>query len=80
MMNVTTIPAHFDGTKIVLDEPYTLEKDMRLLVAIVVENSGEEEASDWFRASREAMAKLQEDEPDYSNAVIIRSNPEYRGS
>ena len=34
-MNTVTLPAHFDGQQIVLDEPYNLESDASVFVTIV---------------------------------------------
>ena len=79
-MKPITIPAHFNGKHIVLDEPYPLNENTRLVVAILQEEQNGSEQEDWYQTSAHYMAKLQEDEPDYSNATIIKPNPDYCGS
>ena len=74
-----TIPAHFDGKHIVLDEPYPLKADMKLVVAILEDENVNGDDADWHRTAMQHMAKLQEDEPDYADAVITKPNPSYHG-
>ncbi len=79
-MNTITLPAHFDGQQIVLDEPYTLEPNTRLTVVIVPEQSVDEERADWARLGRHNLAAAYGDnEPEYTAADIKEWNPLYRG-
>ncbi len=47
-MNAIAIPAHFDGEKILLDKPYKLQRDMKLTVLVLPENSDEDIPSYWL--------------------------------
>lgn len=75
-MNAITLKAHFDGKHICLDEPYELEPDTKLIVAVV---SGDEPAAErqaWLAASQAGLARAySDDEPDYSNAVLRETPP-----
>jgi hypothetical protein len=37
-MTTKTLPAHFNGEKIVLDEPFDLTPNMRIVVTVIAEN------------------------------------------
>lgn len=79
-MNTITLPAHFDGQQIVLDEPYTLEPNMRLTILIVPEQSVDEERAEWAWLGRHNLAAAYgDDEPEYTAADIKKWNPLYRG-
>jgi len=45
-MPILSIPAHFDGVQIKLDEDVTLSKDSRLIVTVI--NESDEERSNFF--------------------------------
>ncbi|HVF99655.1 MAG TPA: hypothetical protein VND68_07440 [Chloroflexia bacterium] len=81
-MDTKTLRAHFDGQKIVLDEPFELETDTELLVTILPKEPSDEaaERKDWLELS---MKRLQdaygEDEPEYSLDMIKEPNPRYEG-
>lgn len=34
-MNAITLPAHFDGSQIQLDEPFEMEPDTKLIVTVL---------------------------------------------
>ena len=62
---LTTVPAHFDGTGIVLDAPVTLEPNTRLLVTIL--NPGQaahELVREMMAASTTSLAKVWENDED----------------
>jgi len=42
-MNTISIPAHFDGERILLDEPVELERDAKLLITVLSNGKGGEE-------------------------------------
>ncbi len=78
-MEKTTLRAHFDGRQILLDEPFELEPNTKLIVTILPESSGEER-EDWTRLSLESLARAYgDDEPEYSLDLIQEANPEYEG-
>ena len=47
--NPVSIPAHFDGERILLDEPVELERNARLLVTVLPNDNDERES--WLRLS-----------------------------
>lgn len=77
-MHETTLCAHFNGKQIVLDEPYELESDSRLIVTILSENKVSDEQEAWLHFSRQALENAySEDEPEYTLDMIRRPNPGY---
>ncbi len=83
-MNTVTLPAHFDGQQIVLDEPYPMEPNTRLTVVIVPELASsesmeEEERAAWLRLSLHGLAAAYgNDEPEYTIDMVKEINPEYK--
>ena len=70
-----TIPAHFDGKHILLDEPVELEPNTKLLVTVLPKDI---ERDEWLRLSRKGLqAAYDNGEQDYSLDSIRESNPEY---
>ena len=77
-MPAVTLPAHFDGQQIVLDEPYPLEPNTPLTVMVLSEDAQERE--EWYRLSAQGLARdYSGDEPEYTLADIKELNPDYRG-
>lgn len=77
-MNTNSIPAHFDGERIVLDEPVELEPNTRLMVTVVPHQDAEREA--WLRLSGRKLAEAYgEEEEAYALDTIIEANPDYEG-
>lgn len=73
-MNAILLPAHFDGERIQLDEPFALQPNTRLLVTVLPDT--EEEA--WTRLSLNGLANAYSDqEPDYTLADIHKANADY---
>ena len=69
-----TIPAHFDGEHILLDEPVELEPNTKLLVTVLTNDEREV----WLDVSRKRLQTAYDDaEEDYSLEVIKQLNPEY---
>ena len=67
-----TLKAHFDGQAIVLDEPYALPANARLLVTLV-ESEQDVERCAWTDLSLSGLAGAYgEDEPDYGPADVKR--------
>ena len=70
-----TIPAHFDGKHILLDEAVELEPNTKLLVTVLPKD---EESEEWRALSAKRLEEAYgEDEEDYSLDLIKQSNPEY---
>jgi hypothetical protein len=79
MMSAVALPAHFDGHKIVLDEPYPLEQDT-LLTVIILSTQDDDERADWARLGQQNLAAAYgDDEPEYTFADIKEWNPLYKG-
>ncbi|MFT5369591.1 MAG: hypothetical protein ACI8V2_004569 [Candidatus Latescibacterota bacterium] len=78
--NLKTIPAHFDGQQIHLDEPYPLKQNDKLLVVVLQDVSDDEERDDWAHISLGALKNAYgDDEPEYSLNTLKESNPDYEG-
>lgn len=74
-MNAVTIKAHYDGKHVCLDEPCDLLPDTKLLV-LVAPDSVDTFRQEWLAASQAWLASAYgDDEPDYSNAVILEAQP-----
>ncbi len=79
-MKAKTLPAHFDGEHIRLDEPCELEPNTRLLVTVLPKEQEDEEREAWFRLSSEGLARAYgEEEPEYPIELIKEPNPDYEG-
>lgn len=76
-MQSVTLRAHFNGTQVVLDEPFAIEPDTKLLVTVLPDES-DAETDEWFRLSAEHFnSAFGEDEPEYGFEDLIEVNPEY---
>ena len=70
-----TIPAHFDGQHILLDEAVELEPNTKLLVTVLPKD---EESEEWRSLSAKRLEDAYgEDEEEYPADLIKKSNPEY---
>jgi len=75
-MNAVTLKAHFDGKQICLDEAFSLTPNMKLFVTVMPGTGEQDERMAWLAASQANFARAYgEDEPDYSDAVIIEEPP-----
>ena len=80
-MNAITLRAHFDGKKIVLDEPFELEPDTKLIVTVLLKEGIDSEREDWANLAMQGLARAYgDDEPEYSPDMLKEVNPEYKGS
>jgi hypothetical protein len=72
-MPTVTLKAHYDGQRIVLDEPFDLPTDAPLIVT-VLPNSADpvtQERSDWAVVAAENLSRgYGSEEPDYTLADI----------
>jgi hypothetical protein len=72
-MKAMTLPAHFDGKHIQLDEPFKLPTDARLMVT-VLDDGLDQERADWIARSKAGLARAySEDEPDYPASMVRKS-------
>ena len=82
-MNAINLPAHFDGERIVLDEPFDLKPHTRLIVTVLPEDlssQDDDEREAWFNWALEQFNRgYGDDEPDYPLSAIKEFNPDYRG-
>jgi len=77
-MQTISVSAHFDGERILLDEPIELEPDTKLIVTILPKDNGEREA--WLGLSAGRLGEAYgETEEEYRADSIKEANPEYEG-
>lgn len=77
-MPIITLPAHFDGERICLDEPFDLEPDAKLIITILPKEGHGNERKDWlFLSGQRLEGAYGEDEPEYSSALLKEVNPSY---
>jgi hypothetical protein len=78
-MEAISIPAHFDGKVILLDEQFELKPNARLLVTVLPDQPDEDnEHLEWLNLSIQGVANACDpDEPEYSLDKIKEINPEY---
>jgi hypothetical protein len=70
-----TIPAHFDGQHILLDEAVELEPNTKLLVTVLPKD---EESEEWHALSTKRLEDAyDENEEEYPLELFKKSNPEY---
>jgi hypothetical protein len=75
-METITLRAHFDGERILLDDPYDLKPNTNLLVTVLRAPDDEEKA--WLALSIKGLETAYSDaEPDYSLSLIKEANPNY---
>ena len=84
-MPVTTLSAHFDGKQIIIDEPFKLKPNTKLLVTVLPEtktdrerNETPDENAGWSQISLQGLeAAYSKNEVDYSLNLIKEPNPKY---
>lgn len=77
-MSAVVLPAHFDGQRILLDEPYELEPNTALVVTVLPKDDKDRE--EWLLLSEQGLAEAYgDDEPEYTLADIKEWNPLYKG-
>ncbi len=73
-MPTIALQAHYDGEHIVLDEPFALPSDARLLVTILPTDSVDAERKEWYALSKAGLARAySDDEPDYPASLVRNS-------
>jgi len=79
-MPMITLPAHFDGKKICLDESFNLLPNTKLIVTILSELETDNEQEDWLCLSEHGLIDAYgENEPEYSSNLLKEVNPDYEG-
>lgn len=77
-MKPISVTAHFDGERILLDEPVDLEPQARLIVTILPTHDAERDS--WLRVSAARLADTYDGEGDeYALDSIKELNPDYEG-
>jgi hypothetical protein len=72
------LPAHFDGERICLDEPFNLEPNTKLIVTVLPELEPDNEYEAWLRLSGQRLEYAYgENEPEYSKDLLKEVNPDY---
>lgn len=86
-MKAVILRAHFDGRKIVLDEPIKLKPNTKLMVTVLPEIESDkkkdklkEERDAWLQISMKGLENVyRKDEIEYSMDLIKEPNPDYEG-
>jgi len=78
-MNTIHLKAHYDGEKILLDEPFNIEPNTKLIVTVLPKHMNEER-EDWMVISQKGLGQAYgKNEPEYSADLIKEANPDYEG-
>ncbi len=78
-MNTIHLKAHYDGEKILLDEPFNIEPNTKLIVTVLQKHMNEER-EDWIVISQKGLEQAYgKNEPEYSADLIKEANPDYEG-
>ena len=78
-MNTINLKTHFDGKKILSNEPFNLEPDTKLIVTVLPKYANEER-EEWMRLSIKSLERAYDkNEPEYSTDLIKEMNPDYEG-
>ncbi len=77
-MRAVTLSAHFDGKRIVLDEPFELVPNAKLIVTVLSDQRVSDERDSWLQLSRRGLEHAySENEVEYTLDMIKRPNPAY---
>ena len=77
-MPMIALPAHFDGERICLDEPFDLEPNTKLIVTILSGQEPDNEYESWLHLSGQRLEYAYgENEPEYSKDLLKEVNPDY---
>lgn len=79
-MPMIAVPAHFDGERICLDEPFDLEPNAKLIVTILPVQESDSEHAAWSSLSGQRLKDAYgKNEPEYSSDLLKEVNPDYEG-
>lgn len=71
-MPAVTLKAHYDGERIILDEPFEIPRNSPLMVTVLPATEAVV-GEDWILAARKALsAAYGKDEPDYGGEDLRR--------
>ncbi len=71
-MPAVTLKAHYDGERIILDEPFEIPRNSRLMVTVLPSTEAVDR-EDWILAARKALsAAYGTDEPEYGAEDLRR--------
>jgi len=77
-MPIIALPAHFDGERICLDEPFDLEPNTRLIVTVLPKQGLDNEREAWLLLSGKKLEDAYDkDEPEYPLDSVKEVNPGY---
>ncbi len=77
-MPIIALPAHFDGERICLDEPFDLEPDTKVIVTILPRQKPDNEHETWLLLSGQSLEHAYgENEPEYSSDLLKEVNLDY---
>ncbi|HEY2773412.1 MAG TPA: hypothetical protein VGK20_05105 [Candidatus Binatia bacterium] len=71
-MPTVTLKAHYDGSRILLDEPFEIPADSPLMVTVLPVAGGAMDQDALSLATRALSRAYGDDEPDYSGADVSR--------
>jgi len=75
-----TVPAHFDGERICLDEPFDLKPNTKLIVTILMGQESDNDYESWLHLSSQRLEDVYgENELEYSSNLLKEVNPDYEG-
>ncbi len=75
-MENITLHAHYDGSQILLDEPYEFQPDTRLLITVIPPDTAYNSA--WENFSLQGLAAAYDPaEPEYALSMVKEPNPLY---
>lgn len=79
-MTPLTLRAHFDGERVLFDEPlpFSLKPNTKLVITVLAQEPKEDEREAWMRLSQQGLARAYgENEPEYTLDMIKKPNPAY---
>jgi len=80
MMPMIAVPAHFDGERICLDEPFDLKPNTKLIVTILPGKESDNDHENWLNLSSQRLEDAYgKNEPEYSSNLLKEVNPDYEG-
>jgi hypothetical protein len=78
IMPIIALPAHFDGERICLDEPFDLEPDAKLIVTVLPRQEPHDEHDAWVLLSGQRLEDVYgANEPEYSADLLKEVNSDY---
>lgn len=77
-MPIVALPAHYNGERICLDEPFDLQPNTKLIVTILPDEKSANEHDQWILLSSQRLNDAYGDnELEYSLQMVKEENPDY---